>query len=194
MILKKGQLPILIVNLIYLVIATIFYLGKENYEFILYVGVIILFFVLILATNKKVDYPNVVLWGLTVWGILHMLGGGLIVNGAVLYKFMIFNITDNIFRFDQFVHIFGFMIATLLIWVLLKPKLKKNCGWAAVSVVVVMAGFGIGALNEVVEFLATVLVPETGVGGYVNTSLDLVADLIGAILAMVWIRIRKGDI
>ena len=46
-------------------------------------------------------------------------------------------------------------------------------------------------INELLEFIATVLVPETGVGGYVNTSLDLVSDLIGAILAMVIIRLKK---
>ena len=31
--------------------------------------------------------------------------------------------------------------------------------------------------------------PETGVGGYVNTSLDLVSDLVGALGALVWIRL-----
>ena len=49
-------------------------------------------------------------------------------------------------------------------------------------------------LHEIVEFNVTVFVPETGVGGFINTSLDLVADLIGAILAMIYIRIRKGEI
>ena len=38
-------------------------------------------------------------------------------------------------------------------------------------------------------FVSAVIVPETKVGGYINTSLDLVADLIGAVLAMVIIRI-----
>ena len=61
-------------------------------------------------------------------------------------------------------------------------------GWTALSVVVVMAGLGVGALNEIVEFAATVVMPETGVGGYINTSLDLVADLIGALAALIYIR------
>ena len=87
--------------------------------------------------------------------------------------------------------IIGFGVATILMYELIKPKLKLNNRWVAVSIVVVMAGLGVGALNELLEFIATVLVPETGGGGYVNTSLDLVSDLIGAILAMVIIRLKK---
>jgi hypothetical protein len=44
----------------------------------------------------------------------------------------------------------------------------------------IAAGLGFGALNEVVEFFVTLMVPESNVGGYVNTGWDLVANLIGA--------------
>lgn len=198
MLVKKGQWPILIVNLIYLIIATFFYMSKENYEFILYVGVLVLFLALIVATNNKINYPNFVLWGLTIWGILHMLGGGLVLkNGAVLYQLILIPISETygIFRFDQFVHIFGFCIATLIMFVLIKPSLKPNTGkWISLLIVVAMAGVGVGALNEMVEFLATVITPETGVGGYVNTSLDLVSNLIGAIIAAIIIRVKNKNL
>mgnify|MGYP001563090275 CR=1 FL=1 len=74
---------------------------------------------------------------------------------------------------------------------LIKSLLKPNHKWIAVSIVVVMAGLGVGALNEVIEFLVTVIVPSTGVGGYENTSLDLVADLLGALIALIVIRIKE---
>ena len=100
----------------------------------------------------------------------------------------------NIFKFDQFVHIVGFWVATLVAYYLLKPLLKKDLKrWVVLSIIIVMAGLGMGALNEIVEFIATVLVPETGVGGYENTSLDLVADLIGAIGAMTYIQIKEKN-
>jgi uncharacterized membrane protein YjdF len=73
---------------------------------------------------------------------------------------------------------------------LLKPKLD---GYWALSIVVIMAGLGIWALNEIVEFIATLIVAETGVGGYINTSLDLVSDLVGAIIAMFLIRVIEAD-
>ena len=47
---------------------------------------------------------------------------------------------------------------------------------------------GFGALNEVVEFAATLSVPETNVGGYVNTGWDLVSNLVGCITAAILIR------
>ena len=198
MLLKKRQLPILFVNLVYISIFGIIFLSRKNYEFVGYVGLIVIAFFLVLYTNRKVNYPNFVLWGLTLWGILHMSGGGIILkNGDVLYKLILIPISESygIFRYDQFVHIVGFAVATLLIWVLLKPLVRKDLQkWTSLSIIIVMAGFGVGAFNEMIEFLATVFVEETGVGGYINTSLDLVSDLIGAILALIYIRIKKGEI
>jgi hypothetical protein len=53
------------------------------------------------------------------------------------------------------------------------------------------AGLGFGALNEVVEFVATLLIPETNVGGYRNTGWDLVSNLIGATTAATWIWLSE---
>jgi hypothetical protein len=55
-----------------------------------------------------------------------------------------------------------------------------------------MAGLGAGALNEIIEFAATVIFPDTGVGGYVNNSLDLVFNLLGAVVAMAVIKLKEG--
>jgi hypothetical protein len=54
------------------------------------------------------------------------------------------------------------------------------------------AGLGFGALNEVVEFAATLLIPDTNVGGYRNTGWDLVANLFGATVAatIIWLHGR----
>ena len=194
MLLKKGQLPILIINACGLLLFAALFASRKNYEFLLYIGVIVFFLVLILATNKRVDYPNSVLWGLTVWAFLHMSGGGFYIGDVKLYEIILVPISEtyHIFRYDQFVHIVGFGVATLVMYVLLKPLLMPDLKrWTALSIVVVMAGLGVGALNEIVEFAATVLVPETGVGGYTNTSLDLVSDLVGAVVALVIIRVRR---
>jgi putative membrane protein len=195
-ILKKGQFPILLVNMIALAGFSILFIARQNYEFLLYVGVIIFFLILILLTNRKVIMPNAVLWGLTAWSLMHMAGGGLYIGGKKIYEIILIPLVGDpyyIFKYDQFVHIVGFGTATLVMYFLLKPLLRDNLKqWTALSIVVVMAGLGVGALNEIVEFLATVLVPDTGVGGYVNSSLDLVADLIGALGALVFIRLRRS--
>ncbi len=192
--LQKGQPLILLLNALTLTSFAFLFSSRKNYEFLLYIGVIIIFLALILATNRRVRYPNSILWGLTFWAFLHMAGGGLYIGQTKLYEIILIPISEtySIFRYDQFVHIVGFGVATLVMFHLLKPLLKEDVkGKVALSIVVIMAGLGVGALNEIVEFLATVLVPETGVGGYVNTALDLVSDLIGACGAMILILLNR---
>jgi uncharacterized membrane protein YjdF len=193
--LKKGQLPLLLINLIMIVGFTLFYVERKNYEFIMYIGVIVLILALILFTNKRHNLSNGLLWGLTFWGFLHMAGGSFVYNGEIWYKQVLINIWNSsefvILRYDQFVHFVGFLIATVIGYELLKPYLIKKPNWKVLSVLVVMMGIGIGALNELMEFFAVLLFPETGVGGYYNTLWDLVFDSLGSIVAVIWIHFRK---
>ena len=191
MLIKKEYKPLLCVNLILIIIFSFIFLSKANYEFLIYIGVIIFFLLVILLSSQKIDYLGSLLWGLSTWAFLHMAGGGLYFKGQKFYEVMLWPIVGepyNILRYDQVVHAFGFGVATLVAYVLIKPYLKKeNLGKISLSIVLVMAGLGMGALNEIVEFSATVILPETGVGGYENTALDLVFNLIGAIIAMFYI-------
>ncbi|MBN2024308.1 MAG: hypothetical protein JW809_16110 [Pirellulales bacterium] len=57
----------------------------------------------------------------------------------------------------------------------------------------VAAGMGFGAANEVVEFIATLALPGTNVGGYENTGWDLVANLVGCVAAATIIAIRHSS-
>lgn len=184
--LEKKMYPLLWVNLIALFGFTSMFIARANYEFILYIAVIIFFLLLILFTNEKVGFSLTTLWGLTIWGLLHMSGGGIIIGDHVLYAQMLLPIIPSyeILKYDQFVHSFGFGVATLVSYELLLPLLKEKM-YAPVrtGIILVMAGLGMGAVNEIIEFIATVIMPETGVGGYVNTSLDLVFNLFGALLA-----------
>jgi len=190
---RKGQLPILFTNLIALFLFSSHFIIRKNYEFIIYIGVIIFFLALILITNKKVYYPNAVLWGLTGWAIMHMAGGSIYLGQTKLYELMILPLSQKypVFRYDQLVHIIGFGAATLTMFYVLKPLLRADINRPiALSIIVVLTGLGIGALNEIIEFITTCVIPETGVGGYVNTSLDLVADFFGAVLALCILRLK----
>jgi hypothetical protein len=192
--LKKGQIPIFAINFISLIAYSVIFLLKKNYEFLIYIGVILFFLIVVLISNKKVNYPNGILWGLTIWSILHMSGGGLTIGGGRLYEFMIWDIVGppyEIFKFDQFVHIIGFWVATLVSYHILKPSLVGKRRWISLSIILMMAGLGFGALNEIVEFFASVFLDRTGVGGYENTSLDLISNLIGASIAIIHIRYKE---
>lgn len=196
MLLAKKHYPILATNLIALGAFGGYFLLRQNYEFMLYIAVIVLILLVILFTNGKVGFSNLVLWGLTVWGILHMAGGSIMIGDHVLYKQILFLFSENyqILKYDQFVHFFGFGIATLVMFELIQPLLSNRAGWVRLSIVIIMAGLGVGALNEILEFIATVITPETGVGGYINTSLDLISNLLGAIAAMILIYFRKTKV
>ena len=93
--------------------------------------------------------------------------------------------------YNQLVHICGFGASTLVVYSLLAGLLKRPVeNPISLGIVLVMGGLGMGALNEILEFVVSIFVPQSGVGGYINTSLDLCADLIGAILALLYIRLR----
>lgn len=190
---ERRHVAPLVTLLAVLIPFTVYFAYRRNYEFLLYVGVILFFLVVIARTDRRVTYPQSILWGLVIWAILHLCGGGIRIGEGVLYGVMLIPLPGPlpILRYDQVVHILGFGVATLLMHHILRPLLRPDLKrWTALSIVVAMAGLGVGALNEIVEFVATVLVPETGVGGYENTSLDLVADLVGAVLAVVYLRMR----
>ncbi len=197
--LSKSQWIIFIINLIYLIVFSYLYLKRGNLEFIIYIGTIIIFLILILLTNYKVKFSNGVLVGLTIWGIMHMAGGYFRVGEGVLYGVQVLPIYTGvefvILRFDQLVHAIGFGISTIVAFHLIRPYLDmKKVNWKVLSCLVVLIGMGIGALNEIIEFIAVVSVPETGVGGYFNTMLDIVSNTIGAIVAVIWIYFRERKV
>jgi len=195
--LKREHIILLLVNLALIAGFGSLFLRKQNYEFIIYVGVIIFFLCLVGISINKVDYTLASLVGLTVWSALHLAGGGITVGEGRLYDVMLIPLSGTfpIWRYDQLVHIWGFGASTLVAFSLLRGSLKDpRRNPVALGIILVMAGLGMGALNEIVEFVVSSIIPRSGVGGYINTALDLCADLVGAILGLFYIRWRYlGD-
>ena len=50
---------------------------------------------------------------------------------------------------------------------------------------------GIGALNEIIEYVASVYVPQNGVGDYNNTIWDIIYNTIGASFAVIYINFKR---
>ncbi len=188
MLLTRREIPVLLANLVYLPIFTVIALRNLNLEFILYVGVILVVGAWVLWKQRSVRFDGVILWGLTVWGLLHMAGGNIPVGEDVLYAYWLI---PGLLRYDQFVHTFGFGTATLVCHHLLRPYLREGVrGWGVLGVLTGMMGCGVGAINEIIEFIAVKSVPETHVGGYDNTLWDMVFNLFGAVLAVAWLHSR----
>jgi hypothetical protein len=184
----------------YLAAAVVGALSSGNQEFVFYIVVMLVLFALAALVHSQVDFSDGVVWGLSAWGALHMAGGLVAVpenwsisgDIRVLYSWWLI---PGWLKYDQIVHAFGFGVTAVACWQVLrvsigsvaaKPRdqIRPTFG---LLVLCWAAALGFGALNEVVEFIATLLVPSTNVGGYVNTGWDLVANSVGAALAILGI-------
>jgi len=112
---------------------------------------------------------------------------------------MIFNLYNSpiqpefrILKFDQFAHFYCYVFITILMFYILKPYLKEKFNWFAISVILVFIGMGIGALNEILEFIAVIVIKDTGVGGYYNNLLDIIFNTLGAIAAAIYIYFKEN--
>ena len=140
--------------------------------------------VVIAAIHMRVRFSRNVLWAFAIWGLLHMAGGLIEFDSEdVLY-----NVDWGIpvVRYDRLVHAFGFGAATVACWQALRNRVGVARATTAAAVLMWLAGMGVGALNEVVEF-AMSQATETNVGGFVNTGWDMIFNTIGSGIAAIWI-------
>ncbi|MBI1349267.1 hypothetical protein GC163_23605 [bacterium] len=173
-----------------------------NGEFIFYSVVMVILCGVVIAVHHNSDLPRPVLWGLSLWGLAHMVGGLVPIpetwphNGpnAVVYSWWLI---PNLLKYDQVVHAFGFGVTTWVCWQGLCAITNSLATSRAIEptfgalLLCMAAACGFGALNEVIEFMATLLIPSTNVGGYVNTGWDLVSNLVGAMVAALSIRATR---
>lgn len=192
---KKNEVPILVANLVYIVGFGGLAMARGNYEFVCYGVVLVSAFSAVLFWQERLAFSRPVLWGLTLWGLMHMAGGNVYPGGTRLYDVMVVPIVGGkyaILKYDQIVHTIGFGVVTVVCYHLLKPYLAARTGpRRMLPVLIVLMGLGVGALNEVVEFAVAATVQASGVGGYENTALDLVFNTLGAVLAVVWVSLRE---
>ena len=172
---------------------TVYAAAKGNSEFLFYAGTMVVMAGVVLAVDRVVGLSMLAIGGLLAWAILHLAGGNVPAGEAgVLYNF---RPAPWLPKYDQAVHAFGFAVATLVCWECLSHGLKKRLGNAprptlGLMAACVLMGIGLGALNEVIEFVAVLTMPETNVGGYENTGWDLVSNLVGALTMAVLIRLK----
>ncbi|MBI5757402.1 MAG: DUF2238 domain-containing protein, partial [Planctomycetales bacterium] len=160
----------------------------RNGEFIFYIVVMLILIAAIAIVHSRCHLSRAMLWSLSMWGLAHMVGGLVPVpdtwptNGPikVVYSWWLI---PNALKYDQVVHFLGFYVTAIVCWQGfsaiardLHPTRPLRPTWGVV-LLCAAASTGFGALNEVIEFTATLLVPETNVGGYVNTGWDWVSNL-----------------
>lgn len=198
---KPRLLGVTLFTLAYMGAAIAMSLLAGNSEFVFYIVVMLVLIGAIAWLHTQVNLTTALIWALSVWGFLHMAGGlvplppGWPFNGeqAVLYSWWI--LPPDRLKYDQVVHAYGFGITTWLCWyslraalLRLKPENPRPQPTLGLLTLCAAAGMGFGALNEVIEFIAVLTLPNTNVGGYENTGWDLVSNLAGCLIAAGVIR------
>ena len=190
--------PVAAFTAAYMAVALVGAVVRGSAEFLVYIGVMVALVGVVWAVHRHVTLSIGALWGLSVWGLAHMAGGLLVVPASwpvnepsrVLYTLWL--IPERL-KYDHVIHAYGFGMTTWVCWQGIRAALRSRSAQSAPTlgllVLAAAAGLGFGALNEVIEFAATLLVPNTGVGGYINTGWDLVANAVGATAAasLIWV-------
>ncbi|MCP5556259.1 MAG: DUF2238 domain-containing protein [Verrucomicrobiaceae bacterium] len=193
-----ALLPLLAFNGTYLAAATVFSQITGNKEFNFYIVVMLILIAIMTVVHRRAHLTSSLLWAFSLWGLLHMAGGlcplpsGWPYQGdqAVLYSLWLI---PQKLKYDQVVHAYGFAVTTWLCWHVLRNSLRQPDGTPVRPTLGLLTlcaamGMGFGALNEVVEFIAVLTIPNTNVGGYENTGWDLVSNLVGSTLSALIIR------
>jgi len=201
---NRRLMPVAAFTAAYLTVALVGAFTTGNAEFVFYIAIMLVLIAAVWGVDRVTELSAGALWGLSIWGMLHMIGGlvpapaewpAAVAEQAVMYNAWI--VPERI-KYDHVVHAWGFGITTWVCWQALRAALARRGAETlptpGLLVLCAAAGMGFGALNEVIEFAATLLVPETNVGGYLNTGWDLVSNLVGvttAVLCIAWGRRRS---
>ncbi len=169
---------------------------QGNQEFLLYAGAMLVMIAGVVVLDRRVHFSRTVLIALALWGLAHMCGGVVPIQTTsgpgVLYAW---RPIASLPRYDQVIHVFGFFSATLAsaecvaAGVSPAKPLRISTGLALGFALI---GMGLGAVNEIIEFVATLILPKTGVGGYTNTGWDLVSNAVGALTGAALLRLRAS--
>jgi hypothetical protein len=184
----------------YLLVAVAASVRFGNKEFLFYIITMLLLIAAVMFIHRRMPLRGAQLWALSLWGLAHMAGGlwplsenASIDDGQrVLYSLWLI---PGLLKYDQLVHAYGFAITTWICWHGLRHHLLERSHEPitpslGLLTLAAASGMGFGALNEVIEFIAVLTIPNTNVGGYENTGWDLVFNLLGCLIAAIMIRCR----
>jgi putative membrane protein len=178
-----------IFNATYLFWGGAYFLQDLNFEFVIYVVVIVVIIGTVLCTTSHTHFPPWQLWLLSVWGLMHILGGAIQTPDGVLFAYKIYPLLDAggefyILKYDQVVHAYLYGVVAVMAFHTLRNVLGVTIKTGLVALAAVLISVGVSSLNEIMEFLIALNLERNGVGGYENAMLDLIFNLGGAVAAV----------
>ncbi len=191
---KPHMRTVSIFVLSYYAVGVALAVASYNLEFLFYGAIMAMIMGVIVWMDTRFTFSKWALWGMAIWGLVHLAGGIMPIPEAItepgrpanLYNMRLFPWFP---KMDQIVHTYGFAIATLLSYEALCAHYGKKLVISfAVGAQLFFIGTGLGALNEVIEFTAVMLMPDTNVGGHINTGWDMVCNSIGSLIMILLLK------
>lgn len=180
-------------NIIYLSYFIIKSVLDKNYSFTYFAFIIVCLLYVSVAHYKTLNLNKGVVFGLSIFSFLHLLGGNYSMpDGTLLYSY---EFIEGLFRYDNLIHFFGTSLGTIVVHNLLRPHVDKYMfvkhEFLFYFLLFLMVG-GMGALNEVIEFFAVIHLDSSEViGGYLDNSIDLVFNMLGTITSCLFLIKRN---
>ncbi len=160
---------------------------QNSTEFLIYCSEVILLSLALAYVHSRFHFHLASLWCLSFWGLAHLSGGLVHVpeDWNTLGSNLLYNLwlIPGCLKYDQAVHFYGYAILTWVNWQILRQVTNVSAPTFELTIIMVATTMGVGSLNEVVEFLASLVLPNNNVGDYTNYGWDLVSNSLGSILA-----------
>ena len=118
---------------------------------------------------------------LSISGFAHMAGGNVVIDGTLLYESTWFGFLG----YDHLLHVLGLGAAGLAVWEATTRMFRAFGGWPA-AVITFLGAHAIGTVIEIGEYLSYLIIEGVKVGDYANNMQDLIANMVGALLAAWW--------
>jgi len=146
---------------------------------------------------RRAALPGLLAAGLAVAAIVTLAGGLVNVGQNVLYNASVGPYSPalgtHFLQYDHLAHAYVSFVVAFACWIMLAAPHAAAGHRGDLVLLAVGTALGLGALNEMVEFLATLAHHGAHAGGYWNTGWDLVCNFIGAGAAgLVIARSRAG--
>ncbi len=187
--LLPGEAPLAIFSVVGLAAASAVAIASGGYEFLFYIAVVAAIMFVVWVVHRRVGLSHASLWALFAWATLHMAGGMLPLPAptGVLYNLWLI---PRVLKYDQLIHAYGFGVTAWVAWQVLGAVVRPEARLSRVVLAAsALSAMGLGALNEEIEFLATMLVEKTNVGDYRNNAWDLVFNMTGSLVGVLCIRL-----
>jgi uncharacterized membrane protein YjdF len=137
-----------------------------------------------IAWLRRARLPGLLAIALAVAAILHLAGGLINVGQDVLYNAStgpyLTALGTHLLQYDHAAHAYVSFVTASACWVMLAAPRTAADHRRELVILAAGAALGLGAVNEVAEFLTTLAHHGAHAGGYWNTGWDLVCNLIGA--------------